>query len=94
MNIENIIAVLLVLILLFFIFTPRSSTTMNFIPADIPHRRRRDHHHHRRHHRHREYFGPATSWNKMAQNLKKHKPKKKSSWFKRFINKKTPDDLI
>ena len=30
----------------------------------------------------------------IKQNLKKNKPKKKSSWFKRFINKKTPDDLI
>ena len=30
----------------------------------------------------------------IEQNLKKNKPKKKSSWFKRFINKKTPDELI
>ena len=64
MNIGNIIAIILVLILLFFIFTPRSPTTMKFIPANEPRRRYRRHHHHgsrhhhhgSRHHYHREFF--------------------------------------
>ena len=37
---------------------------------------------------------PSSIIEYIEQNLKKNKPKKKSSWFKRFINKKTPDDLI